>query len=39
MKRLALIVVLLLAACSVGVAVTNSPDTLPCAPGKGIQCQ
>ena len=27
-----------LGGCAVGVTVTNSPDTLPCAPGKGIRC-
>jgi hypothetical protein len=39
MKRLLLVVVILLAACTVGVTLTNAPDTLPCAPGKGINCQ
>jgi len=34
MKRLLLLLALLLAGCTVGVTVTNSPDTLPCAPGK-----
>src|SRR5262245_40289682 len=38
-KRLLLLVTILLAGCTVGVTVTNAPDTLPCAPGKGINCQ
>jgi hypothetical protein len=38
MKRALLLLLLLLAGCSVGVTLTNSPDTLPCAPGTGIRC-
>jgi len=38
-KRLLLIIVILLTGCTIGVTLTNAPDTLPCAPGKGINCQ
>jgi len=38
---LALVLCLLLSACAerplIGVTVTNSPDTLPCAPGKSCR--
>jgi hypothetical protein len=36
MKCLLLFVAIVLAGCTIGVTVTNAPESLPCAPGK--QC-
>jgi len=42
MRSLALALLVCLGACAerplIGVTVTNSPDTLPCAPGKYPSC-
>jgi hypothetical protein len=39
MKRLIFLTIVFLAGCTVGATLTNSPDTLPCAPGTGVQCR
>jgi hypothetical protein len=35
LRAAATALLLALGGCTVGLTVTNSPDTLPCAPGKG----